>query len=227
MRRVGAGLADGADRLHEPLAVVRELEDRVAEVVDDPDVLVGIVRAHVNGVRPREHRVPLRPVLDDVAVAVEDEDAVLPARVDAEHAALLLPGFQPVRRHRARGAAGRRARDGRAPDRQAEHGVLEARRDVAQALRRGPLDGGQLAALQHEHAVGALREHALRRAVGPAVVARQLRERLRPVGDDGVVAERVLAAFAAREDRASSCAPAAEAAQAASNGAADRMAHGE
>ena len=125
------------------------------------------------------------------------ENAVLPARVDAEHAALLLPRFQPVRRHRARGAAGGRARDRRAADRQPKHGVLEARRDVAQALRRRPLDGGQLAALQHEHAVGAFGEHALRRAVSPCVVARQLRQRLRPIGDDGVVAERVLAAFAA------------------------------
>ena len=113
----------------------------------------------------------------------------------------VLPGFEAVRRHRARGAAGRRARDGRAPDRQAEHGVLEARCDVAQALRRRPLDGRQLAALQHEHAIGAHGEDALRRAVGPGVVARQLRQRLRPVRDDGVVAEGVLTAFAAGKDR--------------------------
>ena len=37
---VGAGPPYGADRLHELLAVVRELEDRVPVVVDDPDVLL-------------------------------------------------------------------------------------------------------------------------------------------------------------------------------------------
>ena len=78
-----APFALGADRLHELLAVVRELEERVVVVVDDPDVLLGVVGIDVDGVRPPQHLVPLRPLLDDVARGVEDEDEVLPAGVDA------------------------------------------------------------------------------------------------------------------------------------------------
>ena len=73
-----------ADRLHELLAVVRELVDHVHVVVDDPHVLLGIVRADVDRVRAPQQLVPLRPRLDDVAVRVDDDDAVLPFGVDAE-----------------------------------------------------------------------------------------------------------------------------------------------
>ncbi len=59
----------------------------------------------------------------------------------------------------------------------------------------------QLAALQDEHAVRALGEHALPRAPGPLLVAGQARERFRPVRHDLVRAENVLTALLARDGR--------------------------
>ena len=39
---------------------------------------------HQAGVRALEHVVPLRPVLDEVALGVDDHDGVVPARIDAQ-----------------------------------------------------------------------------------------------------------------------------------------------
>ena len=84
VRRVRALHLRRADRLHELLAVVREPVDHLHVVVDDPDVLLRIVRADVDRVRTPQQLVPLIPRLDDVAVGIGDDDAVLPLRVDAE-----------------------------------------------------------------------------------------------------------------------------------------------
>ena len=91
VRRVRAGNVRRADRLDELLAVVRELVDRVRVVIHHPHVLLRIVRADVDGVRTLEHLVPLRPLLDDVALRVHDDDAVFPAGILAE---------LPIRRRR-------------------------------------------------------------------------------------------------------------------------------
>ena len=76
---VVAGDIGFAQRADELLAVVRELVDLVARVVHDPHVPIGIVRADPNLVRSAaafEQLVPLRPRLDQLAVAVDDDDAV-------------------------------------------------------------------------------------------------------------------------------------------------------
>ena len=52
MRGVGARLTRRADGLHQLLAVIRELEDGVVVIVDDPHVLFGIVGADVHGMGP-------------------------------------------------------------------------------------------------------------------------------------------------------------------------------
>ena len=72
------------DRLHELLAVVGELVYGVHVIVDQPHMLFRIVGADVGRMRALEDLVPLRPLFDDVARAVDDDDAILPAGVDAE-----------------------------------------------------------------------------------------------------------------------------------------------
>jgi hypothetical protein len=79
VRGVGAGDVRRTDRLDELLAVVGELVDRVRVVVDDPDVLLRVIRTDVDGVRALEHLVPLRPLFDDLALRVDDDDRVFPA----------------------------------------------------------------------------------------------------------------------------------------------------
>ena len=130
-------------------------------------------------------------------------------------------------RHLAGGAAGRRARDRRVAHRQADDRELDARPDLRQAPRLRPLDDRQLAALQHEDAVRALGEHALPRAPRPALVARQRRQRLRPVGDDVVGAEDVLAALSPGNTARRPARPRQHAAQADDEGRTDQGAHGE
>src|SRR5215831_17203174 len=90
---VVARLALDAERLHELLAVVCELVDDMIAVLDDPDVLLGIVRIHRDRMRPPEQRVPLRPVFRDVAVGIDDQHAVFPPCIDAE---LSLPAVPAV-----------------------------------------------------------------------------------------------------------------------------------
>src|SRR2546425_5187877 len=105
VRRVGALPADGTDRLDELFAVVRELEQRLIVVVDDPDVLLGIIRVDVDRVRASQHFVPLSPLLDDVALGVEDEDEVLPPRINPWPTFVRVGGIVRIG---SRGAASRR-----------------------------------------------------------------------------------------------------------------------
>src|SRR6266550_562206 len=78
---VAPALTLRAPLLHQ-LPVVGELVNLVELVVDDPDVLLGIVGAHLDLVRPApalalEHRVLIVPPLDHLAVAIDDEDGVV------------------------------------------------------------------------------------------------------------------------------------------------------
>ena len=93
MRRVVARDASDAQRLHELLAVVRELVNRMLPVVHHPHMLFRIVRIDEHRMRPPEDIVPLRPLFHDVARRIDDEQAVLPARIDAE---LALPSVPAV-----------------------------------------------------------------------------------------------------------------------------------
>ena len=76
-----------AECTDEPLAIVREHEDLLLPIVDDPDVPLRVVWTDVDAVRPAaalEETVPLRPRLEHPAFAVDDDDAIadLGRRVD-------------------------------------------------------------------------------------------------------------------------------------------------
>ena len=73
-----------AQRQHQLLAVVGEFEDLLHHVVDHPDVLFRIVGTDLDVVRAAaalEEVIPLRPVLQQLAVAVDHQNAVLQARL--------------------------------------------------------------------------------------------------------------------------------------------------
>ena len=147
MRFVIAGMIGRAQRLHELLAVVREFVNRMSLIVHDPDVLVGVVGIFSDVVRAAEHGIPFRPVFDDVAVRIHDNDAVFPARVDAELAAP----------HWIAGACYR-------PDRCITKRKLRNReRDAGADLRIwnfvGPFHGGNFPALEYENSVRRLRKN--------------------------------------------------------------------
>ena len=185
-----------ADRLQQPLAVVAENENGVTVVVDDPHALLRIVGADVDGMRPAQHLVPLRPVLDNVAVRVDDDDAVLPAEVLAGLADVRIVAHSPVALERAR----RARRRGVAP-RQPSDREFDVRPELRQLDLFRSLEIRELAPLQDEDAVRALGEHALPGSPRPLLVAGQGRQRFRPVGHGLVRPEDVLPAFLAGHRR--------------------------
>lgn len=62
VRIVGAGHAWRAQRQQALLAVVRELADKMRVGIDDPDVLLRIVRADLDVMRAAPDAIPLRPI---------------------------------------------------------------------------------------------------------------------------------------------------------------------
>src|SRR5213592_1160923 len=62
-------------------------------VIDDPDILLRIIRAFKDAVRTPEHLVPLAPVFDEVSVRIHDTDDVRPLVIDAR-----LPNIQIIAR---------------------------------------------------------------------------------------------------------------------------------
>ena len=168
VRAVIARHAFDAERLHQLLAVVRELVDDVIAVLDDPDVLLGIVGIDRHRMRAPEERIPLRPVFRDVAVGVDDEHAVLPARVDTQLAFPSVPAIAPLvawARHRA---------DRRVAPRRLRYREGDARPDVRIRNLGGPIEVGKFTALEKEHAIRRLRKNPLRCAERPFLVAWQL-----------------------------------------------------
>ena len=81
-----------ADRLHQLLAVARELVERVRAVVHEPHVAIRVVRADDDAVRPHEQLVVLFPRLDQPPVAVDDIHDVIPARMACR---ILLREIEP------------------------------------------------------------------------------------------------------------------------------------
>jgi hypothetical protein len=77
---VVAGNLEFAER-HHKLAVAREVVNGVRAVVHEPDVPLGIVRAHENAMRPDEQLVVLFPRLDHLPAAIDDVEDVVPARM--------------------------------------------------------------------------------------------------------------------------------------------------
>ncbi len=202
VRRIGSGLVRRTERHHDLLAVVRHLEDGVLVIVDDPHVLLRIPRVDVDSVRPPHHLVPLRPRFDDVAGGIEDDDGVLPARIDAHAPAPLLLRIVGVGA-RAAGAGRARGRTlGGVAPRYLSHRERQAGADLRHRPCRGTHHQRQLAALHHVDAVGTLGEHSLCRAPRPVFVAGKAgRHRFRPVGHHFVRTGNVEAAFFARHRR--------------------------
>src|SRR5688572_23504994 len=179
MRAVSARRVRRADRLDQLLAVVRELVNRVGVVVHDPHVLLGIVRADVDGVRALEHLVPLRPFLDDPALRVDDDDAMLPTCIDAELA--MRRRWAPPQLHAPRGVLTRastawRRRGVRVAPRQAGERKLHVRSDLGKESRLWPGGLRQLAAAEQVDAVRAFGEDAAGASIRPLVVAGQRAE---------------------------------------------------
>ena len=116
-----------------------------------------------------------------------------------------MPGLPDVRDRRRPCRRARAPREGWPPSRRAtaagSSGIRCSDRAAGSLIVVGRVDVRQLAALQDEHAVRALGEHALPRAPRPLLVARQARERLRPVRHDLVRAENILTALLARDGR--------------------------
>ena len=178
MRAVGALHRGRADGLHKLLAVMRELVDRVHVIVDHPDVLLGIVRIDGDEVRALENLVPLRPGFDDLALAIDDRQAMLPLRVHADGS---FPESRTVVRILSRAAgAGKRGDRGVAPGQSAD-GELQARTEIGKQFRFGTLDVGKLAAEEQVNAIGILRVDSLARAPGPLLVAGKRVDILRPI----------------------------------------------
>src|SRR3989442_315408 len=118
---------------------------------NDPDVLCEIVGADLHVVRPVPDLVPLRPVFDHVAVAIEHHDDVLPTPINARPAgAPICGGFAP-----AGGGAG-----GFAQRYAGTYGGLDARPNLRKPGGFEPRrKHRQPAFLRHEHTVGTLRKN--------------------------------------------------------------------
>src|SRR5436190_22965993 len=72
-----------AERHQQLFPIVRELEHLMMDIVDHPDVVLGIVRTDGDRVRAAtifEKLVPLCPRLDDLAACVNDNDAIAKLR---------------------------------------------------------------------------------------------------------------------------------------------------
>src|SRR6188472_1655176 len=148
MRIVGARDTGRAQRQQPLFAIMRELADEVVVGIHDPYVLFRIVGADLHVVWPAPDLVPLGPVrfIDDLAVAIEHVDDVLPSPVNAGPAiASISRGF----------AAARCGTGGFACRQAAADGELDARPNLRKPGGPAPqLKDRQLALLRHEDTVG-------------------------------------------------------------------------
>src|SRR4029077_18149862 len=83
LRIVGARHARCGQSQGALLAIMREFADEVVVGVPNPDVLVRVVGADLNVMWPSPDFVPFRPVFDDLPVAIQDNDDVIPAPINA------------------------------------------------------------------------------------------------------------------------------------------------
>ena len=157
---VVARLIGRAEGLYQLLAIVREFVNRMALVVNHPNVFIRVIRVNGDVVRALEHGIPFGPVFDQIAVRVHDYDAMLPPRV---HAKLPFPHGIARGSNRPNRGVTKRKLGNRKGDAGANFGVGNF---------FGALHRGNFAALQDENAIGALREDALHRSPGPLFVSR-------------------------------------------------------
>src|SRR5215831_5007499 len=187
MRCVGTGHVRCPDRLYQLLAVISELVDRMRVIVDNPNVLLRVVGADINRVWTFEHLVPLGPLLDDVALCVDDDQAVFPAGVYAQLSIgrrRSAPQFHSPCRILARtSGARRRGGVGVAPWQPSER-KLHIRSDLGKESRLRTWNVRQLAAAQQIYAIRAFREDSPSPAVCPLLVAGESAEILWPTLDD-------------------------------------------
>src|SRR5688572_9444231 len=179
---LASAFADGAEGEHE-LAVMGELPDDVLLVVDDPDMLLRVVRIHLDFVRAastgvlRGQLFEVRPFVDELAVAIDDEHGMVPPPLPAALRDRLTLRIETV----------------------CVAGGVAARR-IEQAVRRPRLRRRrqrQLTALRDPDAIGRFRVYRADRSPRPPVVLDAIRtvgQRLRPVGYRLVGAELVLTA---------------------------------
>ena len=168
---VGAGLTVGADGLQFRLPVVRELVNHMFVIVDDPDALLRIVGTDGDKVWPLQHGIPLSPVFDQFARAVEHENAVFPAGIDAHLVARPFPSLDALLRKLPRPTISGWACGRRIPPRQPTDREGDARSKVREFPGPRRLYFRQLTAFQDEDSVWALGKHALSRPKRPGLVA--------------------------------------------------------
>ena len=144
-----------------------ELVDGMGAIINEPDVPLGIVGVDKGAVWPDEQLVVLFPRLDHLAVAIDEGDDVIPARMTrrillrhVESGRVALPGPVPVAAAAATAAA-------------------------------FAFQHRQTAAGEDEHAIRALRPDPGRRSNLEAVTAVVLR----PAGDEFIRAGRIVTAF--------------------------------
>ena len=77
---VARGHAKFAER-HQEFAVIRELVNHVRTVIDEPDMAFGIMRVHHHPMGSYKQVVMLFPGIDELSIAIENHEVVLPARV--------------------------------------------------------------------------------------------------------------------------------------------------
>src|SRR5688572_15826403 len=197
MRGIGARHIRRPDRLYQLLAIVGELVDGMHVIVDEPHVLLCVVRAHVDRMRTLHDLVPLRPLLDDVALRVDHGDAVLPARVNTNFPVWRLrapPDIHALFRILARAASAWKCGCRRASPRHPANRKLDARTHFREASHLRSRKIRQLASGNEVNAIRVLREDALPCAPRPLVMPGQGADVLRPPLDHFVRAHMVLGA---------------------------------
>src|SRR4029077_4415618 len=133
--------------------------------------------------RPLEKIVPLRPVLGDFSVRVDDDQRVFPARVDALLAAPFFVGiFRQITRSASAGQAGHWSLR-RIAERYFAGWEGETRPKGGNRCVHWAFQDGQFAALRDEHSIRAFREDAFDGSPRPILVSGKRSKRLRPVCD--------------------------------------------
>ena len=191
-----------AQRQEALLAVVRELADEVVVGIHDPDVLFRIVGADLDVVRPSPDLVPLRPVFDHLAVAIEHDNDVIPAPIDARPALVPIASVGAIGIPRHSGGVGNAA-----AARGGAGGLAQRHALPTGNLMLGPISGSQVV-LRFFGSTGSkpfcatnTRSGVLGKNIGrlregpPLQVGKALRQRFRPILHRIVRAENVLPAL--------------------------------
>src|ERR1700719_3321523 len=164
MRIVGARHARRAQCQDALLAVMREFADEVVIGIHNPDVLVPVVRADLNVMRPSPDFVPLRPVFDDLAVAIQDDNDVIPAPINAWPSVVPISGVGAIGvlwhpRGVGNAATAWRSAGGLAQRQAHSHRELDARPKLRKPGGLELRKFRQQAFLRHKHPIGSFGEN--------------------------------------------------------------------